>query len=402
MTGFVLLSLLLVAAAILFVVTPLFTHRGEKADALGTHAVAETRARQLRELEQDLEDGLIDNRDYEKARREIENEANADRRRDTEVVTSRNQGRPIGPVVLALALPLATVGLYLAVGEPDAIERPIATADGMEDLDLDTAIAELEKRLEEHPEDLEGWMMLGRTRVALEDYSGAVEAFSEAVDIAGDDDPRVVADYAEALALEDRDRLTGQAAPLFQRVLDLDPDHPKGLWYSGLVAYETGDHETAIEHWTRLLEQDPPDEFRAALESQLESAREALEGPAEEEETGARLIVSVSVDETLADEVADQDTVFVIARPLDGSDPTPVAGVRIPAAELPTEVRLDDQQAMMEGHQLSNHEEVEVFATVSRTGEATPEPGAPMGRASTTLEEGEETRLELSISDRVE
>jgi cytochrome c-type biogenesis protein CcmH len=84
--------------------------------------------------------------------------------------------------------------------------------------------------------------------------------------------------------------------------------------------------------------------------------------------------VTVSVDPAFENTVSADDTVFVIARTAEGQGP-PLAGVRLRAGELPADVTLSDDNAMLEGHRLSGHEQVEVVARISRSGEATPRSG---------------------------
>lgn len=403
-TAFILSTVLLIALALVFLVLPLFTRRGQQAEAGQSDAVAITRERQLEELERDLDEGLIDNRDYEKARREIEAEANEDKRRRGATAIQQSGGKPTSALVTIVLVPLLTVAMYLWVGTPDALDQPTRgspdpTVDEM-DMDLDEAVAQLEERLEGNPDDLEGWILLGRTRVSMGNYTGAVQAFSEAVDLAGDEDPRVVADYAEALVLEDSERLTGQAAPLFEHVLTLDPEHPKGLWYGGMLAYEQGDWDTAVERWERLQQQDAPEEFANVLNEYLQSARQAMEDG--EAPTEGRVRVALEVPEDRLEEVHAAETVFVIARPTDDPEAHPVAGLRVPADSLPTEVALDVEEARIGGQNLEDAGEIEIIATVSATGEATPETGMPMGRVTVNLEQDEEIRIELELSDRVQ
>jgi hypothetical protein len=81
--------------------------------------------------------------------------------------------------------------------------------------------------------------------------------------------------------------------------------------------------------------------------------------------------VTVSVDPAFENTVSADDTVFVIARTAEGQGP-PLAGVRLRAGELPADVTLSDDNAMLEGHRLSGHEQVEVVARVVADFETVP------------------------------
>jgi cytochrome c-type biogenesis protein CcmH len=65
---------------------------------------------------------------------------------------------------------------------------------------------------------------------------------------------------------------------------------------------------------------------------------------------------------------------MVIARPADGSR-MPVAVVRVPVSQLPLDFTLDDSLAMSPDHKLSQYAEISVEARISKTGQATPQPG---------------------------
>lgn len=397
MTAFVMLSVLLFLAALLFVAGPLIRRRGGTVDQSRVDAVALTRERQLEELEQDLEDGVIDDRTYELSRRDIESEASRSQAH-VESGQASGTGAPVSAIVFAVLLVVLTLGLYSQVGDWEAIDRD---AGGMDEMSMDEAVHRLEQRLESHPDDLEGWMLLGRTRLALGEYDKAVAAYRKAVDLAGEDNVRVLAKYAEAVSLQDPARMPTEAAPMFRRVLELQPDHPKGLWYSGLIAFDEEHFEEAKAHWQRLLDQDPPQGFREVLEERLAAARAALgeepeSSPAEADE-GRFVMVEVSVDESLAETLTPDDVVFLVARSTDGGPP--LAGIRLPVSSLPGAFRLGDENAMLDGHQISGHDRVEIIARVSRSGQATPQSGDLVGRRVINVDDHGETPATLVIDE---
>jgi len=399
---FVVLSAMLVLAALIFIAGPLLSRRGGLVDREAVDAVAITRQQQLADLERELEDGEIDNRTYELSRREIEGEASV-RQAKVESGEARKTGKPITAIVLGLLIPLFTIFIYQHVGTPEAIEGP-ATAD-LSEMDMDQAVRALEERLEAMPDDLEGWVMLGRTRVALGQYDKAVDAYREAVDIAGEDNPRVLADYAEAITLANPEQMVTHAAPLFRHVLEIDPEQSKGLWYGGLIAFEEGDYEQAEVYWERLLSQDPPDGFRRVLEDRLAAAQAAQQGGETQADAGNGAVsvqLNVAVHETLQNELNESDVVFVIARAADSPNSPPLAGIRLPLSALPGQFRLGDENAMLDGHRISDHERIEIIARVSRSGEATPQAGDLEGRAVIDVAAHREEAADIVIDEVID
>ncbi|MBT6116790.1 MAG: c-type cytochrome biogenesis protein CcmI [Rhodospirillaceae bacterium] len=131
----------------------------------------------------------------------------------------------------------------------------------------------LATRLEENPEDLDGWLMLARSRAAQGDRDAAVEAYRRAATLAPED-PEIAALYADALF-----QVAGQAEvpppellEAMTRLNALDPQHPTALWVLGAEAAARGDADTARDYWQPLIERIPPDtEAHRALRRQLDA-----------------------------------------------------------------------------------------------------------------------------------
>src|SRR5271156_6681180 len=129
-------------------------------------------------------------------------------------------------LTLAVLVPLAALGAYRWWGSPQALgagaslSRETAmsgdtamssdTAMPMPDhgTDMQAAIAKLADKLQQHPDDAEGWALLGRTYKATQRYAEARDAFRHALEAApGDTD--LEREYAAAGTPDD----PGSAAP---------------------------------------------------------------------------------------------------------------------------------------------------------------------------------------------
>jgi len=115
----------------------------------------------------------------------------------------------------------------------------------------------LAARLENDPENVEGWMMLGRSRLVLGELGQAKTAFERALDLAPEN-PDVLIGYAATLlepsAIPGSDPIVGEEAiAIYEKLVTLTPDDPEPRWLLGLAAAQNGDRESAIGHWRDLL-----------------------------------------------------------------------------------------------------------------------------------------------------
>lgn len=128
----------------------------------------------------------------------------------------------------------------------------------------------LAERLQENPNDADGWLRLARAREVLGEMDAAREALRRAVAAAPQ---RIDARLALAFNLAgatvtSRDPLPAEAAAEFGKVLEQAPDHPQALWFVGRSAYESGNNAAAAAAWNRLLAQLPPESPEAKELSQ--------------------------------------------------------------------------------------------------------------------------------------
>ena len=109
--------------------------------------------------------------------------------------------------------------------------------------------------------------------------------------------------------------------------------------------------------------------------------------------------MNVSLDPSLTDQAAADDTVFVFARAAQGPK-MPLAIVRKQVKDLPVTVTLDDSQAMSPAMVLSNFPEVTVGARVSKSGQAMPQSGDLQGTVTPVASKGDQT-VDLTINTTV-
>ena len=131
----------------------------------------------------------------------------------------------------------------------------------------------LARRLEDEPDDLEGWKRLAHSYTVLEDWPKARQAYERALELAPVDSD-LMDGFAAAVA-GPVNRTMGVSSTVLadmERVLEARPDNPHALYVTGLAAALSGDADGAREQWTRLRDLfEPSTSEHAGVEMLLES-----------------------------------------------------------------------------------------------------------------------------------
>src|SRR5437763_6733726 len=139
-------------------------------------------------------------------------------------------------------------------------------------------VARLARQLERDPQNLDGWLMLGRSYIALQEYPLALRSFERAERLSGGQNAEALTGEAEALVLTDESELNGRAGRLIERALVLAPDSRKALFFGGAVAARRGDLSLARARFVKLLGMDPPPNVRPLIEQQISAIDGQLGG----------------------------------------------------------------------------------------------------------------------------
>jgi cytochrome c-type biogenesis protein CcmH len=314
----------------------------------------------------------------------------------------------LATLAVAMLLPVAAVLLYLYAGNPKALDpaalRAPADHGGQ---NMEQAIAGLAAKLQQDPNDAQGWGLLGRAYESLERFADARDALAHARALAPDDADVTVA-YAEALALSTQSRsIEGEPRALIEGVLKKNPDNERGLWLLGIGDYQQGKYDSAITSWNHLIAVLPKDsDIVPSVQQQIARADAARSGHDTEPTTenasadaGPHLQVQVALDAKLADKLAPDDVLFVYAKAANGPS-MPLAIQRMPASKLPASVTLTDAMGMLPNMKLSQFPQVIVGARVSKSGNATAQSG-DLQTVSAPLEVSKKTPIKLTIDQIV-
>ena len=314
--------------------------------------------------------------------------------------TSAQSGRTGLIIVLAL-LPLLVGGGYFWLGRPDLVAQPPVPPPSQ--AQTEEAIENLAQRLQQNPNDLEGWVLLGRSLLATEQADRAVQAFGFARKLAPES-LDLQSYYAEALAEANQGSMQGQPLELVQSILQKNPQHKNALWMAGIAETQRGDFAAAVKLWRSLEAQLPPGSteareiagFIAKAENEAGTQSGAPPSAPPAAPGGRHLQVRVELADELKSQAAPDDTVFIFARAAEGP-PMPLAVVRKQVKDLPLEVGLDDSMSMMQGMNLSSFDRLVIGARVSKSGRPIPSPGDLEGLTN-PVTPGPDARYEIRIS----
>jgi cytochrome c-type biogenesis protein CcmH len=393
MTQFAIVAALMLFLALAFPLIPLLRRRaGSPVDG---------NAQRLKALDQALASGVIDQDEYAAKRASLAATPSA------QPVGTSSRAATMAAIALAICLPAASVLMYRAVGEPAALDparmAAAPAADAQHNMDMAQAIAGLRAKLEQSPDNPEGWALLGRAYQAAGQFAESRDALKHAYDLVPENQDLAV-EYAQAMALANEGRrIEGDSRKLIEDVLKIDPDHQRALWLFGISDYQAGNYDGAITSWNRLLPNLPADsDIAMSVRAQIAEAQK-LGGTLPMVETtgapdpsststtieaapattptapetagdGPRLTVKVALDPKLADKLDPQATLFVFARAANGP-PMPLSIQRLSAASLPITVTLDESMGMVPNVKLSMFPQVIIGARISKSGQAMPQSG---------------------------
>jgi len=432
-TAFMLSAALMLAGALLFVLPPLVARRaGSGSGVDGARASVDVLREHAAEIDADLAAGRIDESRHAQARAELARRVleDADGPGNAGAGAGDPARHPLRTAwVVGLLLPMAAAGTYRLLGAPEALDpaavqaraSSAAAEHALTREQVQAMVERLAGRLREQPDDLDGWVMLARSRAALGQYPQAVDAYARASALRPDD-AQLLADHADTLAMVRGRRLAGEPEALVLRALAVDPRHPKALALAGTAAFEQGDYPRAIGHWQALLAAAPPgSEMARSVEGSIADAQRRAAGAppqamrAQAPPGGARVAAppaaagrpdpvaaggsaidgEIALAPELADRVGPGDTVYVVARPADGGR-VPVAVLRLAVGTWPMRFRLDDTASMNSALPLSGAGRVMVVARVSKSGEPSARAGDLEGSAGPVAPGGTGVAIRVS------
>ncbi len=232
---------------------------------------------QLAEVDRDMDRGVLTEDQALAARTEIERRmlaAAQDKDSGQGVTETHNPKVAVAMIVAVLVgVPVSAVGLYLHLGAPEMKDHPLAermrdvqtAQDGLSPEerahDRERArqlMAELEQRLEENPDDIEGWLVAAQIYETQQRYTKAAEAYEKVAGLTNRH-PQALAAWAETLIVAENTIVIPEAAKLLKEVREKDPSDPRSYFYLALERQQKGDLQGALDEYVALLRVSPSD-----------------------------------------------------------------------------------------------------------------------------------------------
>jgi cytochrome c-type biogenesis protein CcmH len=399
-TAFIAIATVMVVIALAWVLWPLL--RTARRSAVERHvANASIYRDQFADLDADLRRGTISEAQYAEAKSELERRLLEEGRAE-----GRASVAPLAPsrttaVVVALAVPLVAGLLYWKLGAPDAfspIATPMDAAHQLSAGQVEEMVQQLATKTEKEPDNIEGWVLLAKTYYTMRKFPEAASAYERLTKLVPNE-PDLLADYADALAMSQGRKIDGKPLELVNAALQVDPNHWKALAMAGTAAFDRQDYKAAVDYWEKLRASQPADsQIAQQITASINEARQRAGMPVDAAPasvqkaapmaaakaaatakggsavTGTTVGGVVNLSDAMKGKVAPSDTVFIFARASEGSR-MPLALTSVKVADLPAKFTLDDSMGMSPDMKLSSVQSIIVGARVSKSGKPMPSSG---------------------------
>lgn len=248
---------------------------------------------QLKEVESELQQGLIDDAQAETARAEIKRRALAADRMEQPALPNLSQGeRNFAVMGVTGIVVLGSVGLYAVTGNPDlpsvrgsgaprpasVFTRELPTLESITGATqspadeeqrqarlqtglppVDEMIRRLAARLLQNPKDVAGWRTLGWSYASIGHFSEAAEAYAKAIELSPGA-AEIRSARIEVLIKSADGIITADARNAIEETLAVDPKDARARFFKGLAKEQDGDKASARAEWTELLKDVNSDE----------------------------------------------------------------------------------------------------------------------------------------------
>lgn len=440
-TNFWLISVVLCLVAAGFVLIPLFRHRPtDDGQADRSLLNVELYRERLAELENNQLEGEITAEQFASLKLELEqnllnetamrDEGNPETADGNAMSGAQSRKMPKLVLTAALLVPLFAVTAYsdfgLSWGAINDLElaSQFKTTSPHDNDGMRGSILRLAKRLENQPENHDGWFLLGQSYMNLGEFEKSAGAYQHLLE-KFPEDAGLSGYYAEALFLADDRKMTARVSKAIDAAFSLNPQNVAMLEIKAMNAFRAGDLGVAVTFFEKALATGVEGERAGLIQQAIARLRAELgdkapppavmpAGPVAPLANNAPAAATKAADTPSAPirsvqllvEVADtvesnpNDSVFVYAK-ANAGPPMPLAVERMRVSDLPRLVTLDETMGMMQGMSLANFDAVILVARISSSGIANTSPDDFQAASGVVDITSENPVIKLLIESRV-
>ena len=242
---------------------------------------------QLKEVDRDLERGVLSPADAERAQTEVSRRILAADAalQAQQSAAAQSRTAPVVAGVTAAVLIGGAFAIYLELGAPgygdlaladrieaaqilrterpsqEAAEASLPDAAAPEvSPDYVALVEQLRDAVQTRPDDIQGFTLLSQSEVRLGNFAAAHAAKAKVIALKGADATATdFSEYADLLILAAGGYVSPEAEKILERTLAMDPRDGAARYYFGLMMSQTGRPDTALRVWDQLLREGPPD-----------------------------------------------------------------------------------------------------------------------------------------------
>ena len=289
-------------------------------------------------------------------------------------------------VILGL-LPILSFLVYNHTGSSQLISSEGLTAASTEATDsahdINFLLEQLEVRIQQEPDNPEGWELAARTYMNLGNYEKAALAYAQLNKLIPGN-PDLLSSWADSLIMSNSNTYTRDAERATMQALNINPNHINALWIAALGSASKGEYEEAITYLQTLRKQVPSnEELISNIDSLIQENQSRVSGNstpatelsnAENSLDSKKINVKVELSATVLENIDEFKTVFIIARAKNGP-PAPLAVSSHSPLTLPNQVTLTREMSMIPGLDIEAFDEIELLARISKSGNPIPQNG---------------------------
>jgi cytochrome c-type biogenesis protein CcmH len=317
------------------------------------------------ELQTDLDQGLIDQEQFNQALEEISSTLALELNQTSAKKLNKSNGN-IWIGLVTIILPIFTISVYQNLSNYTPASK-IATISS-EPLSLEDSVTKVRQHLQENPKDVEAWKMLGLSYFELNKIQESIKAYEQAYQI-DPKDPRLLVEYASTMISANDDKFTGRPVELIKQALEIDPNAPDALYLAGMFAVSVQDFDLAKALWGKALIALPEQSVdRQALVSILQELSRVESG-----NISNTVTVNVKISDAILSTRSPEDFLMIYAKAAQGR-PVPIAIQKLPIKAFTGQVVLSDMNSVMSEKLLSQHDQALIVVRLSATGSAMKQP----------------------------